>query len=218
MKTALETIRDYPINANSDPEAMAQAIEAMQAIAADAIDADTAAKLAPPSRNPRMEQMELFIKSVAALTTPQDAWEADPQLREWYPTPHELGTTYKAARLYGDHCELVTLVNEARKILAGEATADSGHVAPSNAPCRLVIGVRGGCAEVDDAENLPPNMQVFITDYDTNDAQPNDPGIFRLNGDLVALSDWMGADLNALHDGTWGKTVAQTWADTEQET
>jgi|RhiMetdeSRZDD1v2_1073273.scaffolds.fasta_scaffold181668_5 hypothetical protein len=43
MKTdrdALEAIRDYPVNGNSDPDVMAATIEAMQAIAAAQLEGD----------------------------------------------------------------------------------------------------------------------------------------------------------------------------------
>ena len=131
MKRALETIRDYPINANSDPEAMAQAIEAIQAIAADAIDADTAAKLAPPTRDTRLEHMEAFIRSMANMTTPEDEF-ADPDLsnKEMYGDIEEMLADISNDRLYDEYAVFMAMVRDARKILAGEATADSGHVAP----------------------------------------------------------------------------------------
>ena len=47
-------------------------------------------------------------------------------------------------------------------------------------PQRIVVSIRGGVAEIDDAENWPEGLELYIVDYDNDD--PSDPDTCHVEG------------------------------------
>lgn len=82
------------------------------------------------------------------------------------------------------------------------------HTGPTT-PQRLVITVRGGVAELEDSENLPEGMEIFIVDYDCE----ADDSVFRFEGKPAVIEFFKaGADPLMDHTGHFGKLVQEDWA------
>lgn len=73
-------------------------------------------------------------------------------------------------------------------------------------PKRIVIGVRGGMAELDDAENWPAGLELYLVDFD-NDGN-------KLDGDDCSIARLEAGDVRKDRGmtGHYAKTVAEEWA------
>ncbi|WP_420408673.1 hypothetical protein [Hoeflea sp.] len=102
-----------------------------------------------------------FIERMAQYTTPEDEF-ADPALghADRYADADELVSDMDDEQLCAAFSQFMDMVREARKVRDAMAAPE---------PARIAITIRGGVAEVADAENWPSGLELYLVDYDQDD-------------------------------------------------
>ena len=80
------------------------------------------------------DRLKAYVESMARMTTPEDEFN-DPEHKEskHYDDADDYRSDFSDDRMCEEFAALVAMIEDARKLLNGEATADTEHVAPATA-------------------------------------------------------------------------------------
>jgi len=138
-----------------------------------------------------------FINRMAQFTTPEDEF-SDPEFshKGEYEDVVEYVSDMPDDRLCDEYGLFMSMVREARTIRDAQ---------PAPVPVRVVVTVRGGVAEVADAENWPADLELYLVDYD------EDEGGCFLDGSCAVNKFCADTPLADGMTGHFAKNVAEAW-------